>query len=124
MPNKQVIITDDVPFGNVEWGRSKILVSPATNGAEHLRVGVTEYHPGTPHEPHSHPGQEEVIWVLSGHGYTETHGARQPPPENEPRPGALAYIPAGLEHKTAAEDGPMTAIVIKSPASDIDGTVS
>ena len=119
MTDKQVIITDDVPFGTVEWGRSKILVSLATNCAEHLRVGVTEYHPDTPHAPHSHPGQEEVIWVLSGHGHTETHGERQPL-----RPGTLAYIPAGLEHKTAAEGGPMTAIVIKGPAADSSGKVS
>ena len=52
MADKKVIVSDDVPFGAVEWGRSKILVSSAANGAEHLRVGITEYNPATPHEPH------------------------------------------------------------------------
>lgn len=119
MPDKKVIILDDVPFNPVEWGRSKVLVSPSSNGAEHVRVGLTEYHPDTPHEPHNHPGQEEVIWVLSGKGYTETHGKRQ-----DLYPGAVAYIPGGLDHKTAAVGDKMTAIIIKGPAADASGKVS
>ncbi len=126
MTDKKVIKIDDVPFTPVAWGRSKILVSARATGpanghirAEHIRVGITEYDPDTPHEPHSHPGQEEVIWVLSGRGYTETHGERQ-----ELFPGAMAFIPSGLEHKTAAVDAPMTAIIMKSPAADATGKVS
>ena len=76
MPKKKVILLDEVPFKTVAWGRTKIFIGPQANGAEHIRVGVTEYDPETPHEPHAHPGQEEVIWVLSGKGYTETHGER------------------------------------------------
>lgn len=105
MTDKKMVTIDKVPFAPVAWGRSKILVGPTATGlalAEHIRVGVTEYDPDTPHEPHSHPGQEEVIWVLEGRGYTETHGERQ-----ELFPGALAYIPSGLEHKTAALGAPI-----------------
>ncbi|MBT3432570.1 MAG: hypothetical protein HN435_01525, partial [Nitrospinaceae bacterium] len=58
-------------------------------------------------------------WVLSGNGYTETHGERQ-----DLYPGAVAYIPGGLEHKTCAVDDKMTAIIIKGPASDASGKVS
>ncbi len=119
MTDKSVIDAENISFGEVAWGRSKIIVSPAANGSEHVRVGMTEYHPGSPHEPHSHPGQEEVIWVLSGRGYTEGGGERQPL-----YPGALAYIPAGMAHKTAAEGAPMTAIIIKGPARDAGGKVS
>ncbi len=119
MTDKEVFDLENIPFEEVPWGRSKIIVSPAANGSEHVRVGMTEYHPGSPHESHSHPGQEEVIWVLSGRGYTETGGERQPL-----YPGAVAYIPAGMEHKTAAEGGPMTAIIIKGPARDAEGKVS
>ena len=124
MTDKKMVTIDKVPFAPVAWGRSKILVGPTATGpglalAEHIRVGVTEYDPDTPHEPHSHPGQEEVIWVLEGRGYTETHGERQ-----ELFPGALAYIPSGLEHRTAALGAPMTAIIMKSPAADATGKVS
>ncbi len=119
MPKKEVFVVDDVPFNPVAWGRSKILVGPGSNGAEHVRVGVTEYNPDTPHEPHSHPGQEEVIWVLSGKGYTETHGEKK-----DLSPGSVAYIPSGMEHKTAAVGGKMTAIIIKGPVSDSGGVVS
>jgi len=73
MTDKKMVTIDKVPFAPVAWGRSKILVGPTATGsglalAEHIRVGVTEYDPDTPHEPHSHPGQEEVIWVLKGRG--------------------------------------------------------
>ncbi len=118
MPKKEVFLLDQVPYKPVAWGRSKVLVSPTVNGAEHIRVGVTEYHPDSPHEPHSHPGQEEVIWILSGRGYTETHGKKL-----DLHPGAVAYIPAGIEHKTAAVGDLMTAIIIKGPARDAEGKV-
>ena len=75
--------------------------------------------PETPHEPHSHPGQEEIIWVLSGEGYTETHGVKM-----ELRAGLVAYIPSGMEHKTAAVGGKMTAIIMKSPVKNSSGVAS
>ena len=119
MPDKQVFVAQDVPFHPVAWGRSKVLVSTPANGAKHVRVGVTEYHPGTPHEPHSHPGQEEVIWVLSGQGYTESHGKKM-----DLFPGAVAFIPAAMEHKTVAVGDKMTAIIIKGPVADATGKVT
>lgn len=119
MPEKSVLDVESAPFRAVEWGRSKILVSPVANGSEHVRVGMTEYHPDTPHEPHAHPGQEEVIWVLSGRGYTQTGEEKI-----DLYPGAVAFIPAGMEHKTAAVDGKMTAIIIKGPVRDADGALS
>ncbi len=119
MPEKQVFVVEDVPFNPVAWGRSKILVGAKANGAEYLRVGVTEYHPDAPHESHSHPGQEEVIWVLSGRGYTESQGKKM-----DLFPGAMAFIPAGVEHETAAVGGKMTAIIIKGPVADVNGKMT
>ncbi len=119
MPEKSVVNVEEAAFRPVEWGRTKILVSPTANDSEHVRVGLTEYHPDTPHEPHSHPGQEEVIWVLSGRGYTETHGEKI-----DLYPGAVAFIPAGMEHKTAAVGDVMQAIIIKGPVRDAEGVLS
>ena len=118
MPEKSVVDVEKAPFRIVEWGRTKILVSPYVNGSEHVRVGLTEYHPDTPHEPHAHPGQEEVIWVLSGRGYTQTGEEKI-----DLYPGAVAFIPAGMEHKTAVEEK-MQAIIIKGPVRDADGVMS
>lgn len=119
MPRKEVFEIENIPFKPVDWGRSKTFIGPLANGAEHVRVGVTEYDPSTPHEPHSHPGQEEVIWVLTGRGYTETQGEKI-----DLRPGQVAYIPGGVEHKTAAVGGKMTAIIIKGPVRDAEGKAS
>lgn len=119
MPEKSVVDVEKASFRPVAWGRTKILVSPDANGAERVRVGLTEYHPDTPHEPHAHPGQEEVIWVLSGRGYTQTGEEKI-----DLYPGAVAFIPAGMEHKTAAVDDRMTAIIIKGPVRDAAGVMS
>jgi len=119
MSEKRVLVADEIPFDAVAWGRSKVLVGAGINGALHLRVGVTEYDPDTPHAPHRHAGQEEVIWVLSGRGYSASGAERM-----ALFPGAVAYIPAGVEHATVAVGEPMTAIIIKGPAADANGVES
>ncbi len=113
MPQKKLFLWQEIPFEAAGWGRTKHVIGPGANGAEHIRIAVTEYDPNTPHEPHSHPGQEEAIWVLSGRGYSETGEERM-----ALFPGAVAYIPSGMEHKTAAVGGPMTAIIIKGPVEE------
>ncbi len=72
MPQKKLLLWQEIPFEASGWGRTKHVIGPGANGAEHIKIAVTEYDPNTPHEPHNHPGQEEAIWVLSGRGYSET----------------------------------------------------
>ncbi len=114
MAEKKVLKEADVSFKEVKWGRTKELVGPATAGSAHVKVNITEYAPGRPHELHLHPGQEEVIFILSGEGYTESYGRRR-----ELSPGSVVYIPADTEHATmTAGSEPMTALIVKGPPEE------
>ncbi len=51
---------------NPEWGEMKWFSRPTTTGASQLVVIEVELQPGTGHNFHKHPDQEEVIYVLEG----------------------------------------------------------
>ena len=40
MPEKSVVDVQKAAFKPVDWGQTKILVSPTANGSEHVRVGI------------------------------------------------------------------------------------
>ncbi len=112
---KKVVLSDQVPFESVDWGLTKNLVGPKSTGAKQLKVNITEYLPGCTHKLHVHPTQEEVIFVLSGRGYSETEAGR-----TEIGPGTVVFIPAGVAHATynASDTASLTAVIIKSPPGD------
>jgi quercetin dioxygenase-like cupin family protein len=111
----KVIRADEVKFENVDWGLTKELIGPKSVGAKSLKVKITEYLPGYSHKSHTHPHQEEVIFILSGRGIAEANGERE-----EIGPGSVVFVPAGQPHATynlSASDS-MKAVVIKSPPDD------
>ena len=113
MNDKVVVISDcDVPMMNVQWGRTKILLGPGSEArAPQIMMKITEYMPGGAHDWHAHPQQDEVIFVLSGRGSTETSAGKQ-----EIVPGDMVYVPAGVRHATYnTHVEPLRAIIIKSP---------
>jgi quercetin dioxygenase-like cupin family protein len=112
MNDKVVVISDcDVPMMDVEWGRTKVLVGKGSAAQAPLfMMKITEYMPGHAHDWHGHP-QDEVIFVLSGRGFTETSEGKQ-----EIVPGDMVYVPADVTHATYNPHvEPLRAIIIKSP---------
>jgi mannose-6-phosphate isomerase-like protein (cupin superfamily) len=107
---------DAVPHIEVPWGSTKFVVgpSPSPGGAiaVNVQVAITEYGPGYSHVGHEHPGQIEVIYILSGHGEHEHQdGTREPI-----GPGSLICVPPGSHHgnhNPSAE--PLKAIIINVP---------
>lgn len=115
MKKAAVVNEQNCPFYSVAWGRTKGILA-AESGAcpEHVQVRMTEYQPFFEHSRHVHPTQEEVIYVLSGRGFSETAEGRK-----EIFPGCAAYIPAGVEHATINPNAePILALVIKSPPDE------
>jgi len=112
---KRTVQADDVEFYKVDWGLTKNLVGPESMGSEKLKVNITEYLPGYKHKLHVHPTQEEVIYVLSGKGVSETDSDRM-----EIGPGSTAFVPAGVPHATTnlSDSESLKAIIIKSPPGD------
>jgi quercetin dioxygenase-like cupin family protein len=108
----------DKEYVPVEWGRTKNLFGPENVGAKYLRINITEYAPGTTHQLHRHPGQEEVIYVLEGEGITRTDEGDQPI-----GPGAFVFVPANTDHATinVLPNRPMKAVIIKGPPREGKG---
>lgn len=69
---RKIVLADKLKYEKVSWGLTKTLIEPQNVGSKKLKVSITEYLPGQIHKLHSHPNQEEVIYVLSGKGITET----------------------------------------------------
>lgn len=111
----KVIHADTIGYREVAWGLTKEIVAPENVGARKVKVKITEYLPGYAHKPHIHPHQEEVIFVVSGRGVTETGGEKE-----EIGPGCVVFVAAGEPHATynLSDSEPLKAIIIKAPPED------
>lgn len=110
-----VFSESDIAFETVEWGLTKVLVgrtAPEGRGrTDKVLVKITEYLPGFVHKAHVHPDQDEVIFVLSGRGISETAQGRK-----EVGPGDVVHIPAGTVHSTMNPwSEPLRAVIVKAP---------
>ena len=112
---RKIVLSDEIPFQKVDWGLTKNLVGPESVGSKHIKVNITEYLPGYTHKLHVHPTQEEVIFVLSGEGVSETEDGKK-----AIGPGSVVYVPAGVAHATmnASDTESLKAVIIKSPPGD------
>jgi mannose-6-phosphate isomerase-like protein (cupin superfamily) len=117
----KVIDADTIEYEKVVWGLTKEIIAPKNVGSEKVKVKITEYLPGYAHKPHVHPHQEEVIFVLSGRGATETEGRKM-----EIGPGSVVFVAAGEPHATynLSDSEPLKAIIIKAPPEDEEVTIS
>jgi mannose-6-phosphate isomerase-like protein (cupin superfamily) len=111
----KVINADNVEYEKVAWGLTKEIVAPKNMGSQKIKVKITEYLPGYAHRPHVHPHQEEVIFVVSGRGVTETEGGKK-----EIGPGSVVFVAPGEPHGTynLSDSEPLKAIIIKAPPED------
>jgi len=115
MKKRQVVVHDDVPFKQVDWGLTKNLIGPERMGSEKIKVNITEYQPGYSHKMHMHPTQEEAIFVLEGRGISESKDDKI-----AIGPGSVVFVPAGVYHATinASDTEPLRAVIIKSPPGE------
>jgi putative monooxygenase len=76
------------------------LLGPLNSAAKNLVFGLAEFPGGTLAAPHTHAGEEEIIYILSGTGATIAEDQ-----EIRLEPGVAVFIPPGLAHQIRA-DGP------------------
>ena len=112
MKEKDILNEKDEPVYSVAWGRTKGLVAKESKAfSDKVQVRITEYLPGFAHELHIHPEQDEIIYILSGRGLSETKSGKQ-----EIKAGDVVYVPAGVEHATYNPNAEtVKAVIIKSP---------
>ena len=115
MRDKVVLHEEIIPFVDVAWGKTKELVGKyCTAYSENVLIKITEYAPGLVHEKHVHPEQEEIIFVLSGNGFSETETGKEPL-----YPGCISLIPANVPHATHNPNNePLRVLIIKSPPDE------
>lgn len=107
----------DVDAFAFDWGRLALTVAPEVNGAKTFSGGVVDLPPGQGHTRHNHPGSEEIIFVISGHGEQMVEDENGNPQTQKVWPGCTIFVPDSRYHSTLnTGGGPMQLFVVYSPA--------
>jgi mannose-6-phosphate isomerase-like protein (cupin superfamily) len=87
------------------------LIGPETVGAQRLEMVLGRVQPSHGALPHSHPGVEQVCYILSGRALAEVGGERA-----ELGPGDCCFFPADEPHVfTATGEEEVRVLVVYSP---------
>lgn len=87
------------------------LIGPETVGAAKLEVVLGVIEKGKGALPHSHPGIEQVCYLLEGRARAEVGGEAR-----ELGPGDCCFFPADMRHSfTVTSDTPARVLVIYAP---------
>jgi quercetin dioxygenase-like cupin family protein len=87
------------------------LIGPETVGAKQLEVVLGIVEKGKGAQPHSHPGIEQVCYLLAGRARAEVAGQTL-----ELGPGDCCFFPADAPHVfTVTSDEPARVLVIYAP---------
>src|SRR5690606_28065476 len=96
----------DLPWCHVEWMSNQELV-----GAEHLLLVRATFQLGQVHRFHTHPGREELIYLLQGSAEQWVGDQKR-----LLHPGEVAHIPKNTPHATRnAGSEPLVFLAILSP---------
>jgi quercetin dioxygenase-like cupin family protein len=110
MPSHFVTAADvqhgDMPWCHVEW-----MSNPELVGAQDILLVRATFPPGSAHKFHTHPGREEVIYVLFG-----TADQWVGKEKRRLAAGDMAHIPKNTPHATLnAGPGELKFLAILSP---------
>jgi quercetin dioxygenase-like cupin family protein len=86
------------------------LIGAETVGAKHVEVVLGTVERGHGALPHSHPGIEQVCYLLEGAAHIEVDGQ-----EAELGPGDSCFFPADMPHVFTATTPVVRVLVIYSP---------
>ena len=114
---KVFVYPKDVAAFGFDWGRLALTVAPEVNGATRFSGGVVDLPPGQGHARHNHPGAEEIIFVISGHGEQMVEDDAGKPVTQKVGPGCTVFVPESRFHSTLNTGSePMQLFVVYSPA--------
>jgi quercetin dioxygenase-like cupin family protein len=87
------IMAGETPLTDLDWGKVGMACGPAATGAKQIVVVEAHFPVGKGHDFHTHPHQEEVIFVTAGRLEQWIDGEKR-----QLGPGDMAYISAGIVH--------------------------
>ena len=97
---KRFVSPDDVETQVFPWGTLKWLSEPRVTNAQNFSTGIVLLAPGKGHTRHNHPGVEEILYVIAGHGMQMVEDANLQPIRQAIAAGMLVHIPADVFHET------------------------
>ena len=110
------VYPNDVDNFGFDWGRLALTVGPEVNGAKQLSAGVVFVPPGKGHIRHNHPGAEEIIFIIKGHGEQMVEDEAGTPVTRQVGPGCSIFIPESRFHSTLnTGEEAMEIFVVYSP---------
>ena len=111
---KRFVTANDVETQVFDWGTIKWLSEPRVTNCERFSAGVVLLEPGRGHARHNHPGVEEILYVVSGHGKQMVDDGSET--WKEITPGDLIHIPPDMFHATINTGWePLKMVAIYSP---------
>jgi quercetin dioxygenase-like cupin family protein len=106
-----IIHEDDVPYRQLPGRQHRMILTPDSVGSRQMVFGTAVFPPHASAPPHTHQAEEEIIYVLTGHGEITFDGKPEPI-----RRGSCIFIPPGVEHRIGVEsEEPMKIAYIFSP---------
>ena len=114
--------TDVVPYSpkNHTGTVNRRMIGPKECGCETVEVLLGTISKSHGADPHSHPGIDQVCYMLEGRAVAEVGGQRA-----ELGPGDACFFPAGVPHTfTAVSEEPVKVIVIYTPPYGEKGAVT
>ena len=107
----------DVDAFGFDWGQLALTVAPEVNGTTKFSAGVVDLPSGQGHSRHNHPGAEEIIFVICGHGQQMVEDPQGNPVTQDVGPGCTIFVPESRFHSTLnTGTGAMQLFVVYSPA--------
>lgn len=90
---------DDIATSQLPKRGVKILVGGDSRlQSSRMTFGVATVAPHCAMDPHDHTKEEEIIYIMTGHGYVEIDGVRE-----ALRPGTVIQLPPGCSHAVCNE---------------------
>lgn len=95
----------------------KHIIGPDILGAKTMCFGTAVFHPnGEAAPPHSHPLEEEIMYVVEGEGEIIINGMPNPL-----KPGICIYVPPTAKHQLInTGHAPMKVLYVFSPPVVVD----
>lgn len=114
-PDKLVFHESDCPEKDLPGRMLRWLIKPDITGNEHCAINMVRLAPGSTVTPaHSHPTEEEVIYIISGEGSVLIDGRVYPL-----RRGSMAIFPPRSVHMLRnSPKEEMKVICFFAPATD------
>ena len=108
---RHFVTAGDVHHGEMPWCHVEWMSNPEIVGARELLLVRATFPPGKAHKFHTHPGREEIIYVLSG--TAEQWVGKE---MRTLGPGEMAHIPKNTPHATVNRGaGELKFLAVLSP---------